>query len=293
MKPLTFTLGGVLMLAATLAAQQTKVLADSDQIRIEATKYSEPCAVLLTGKKNSNLQDMNPTCTELAITNKSRVPITAWVAITETDRPGAPRNPVAAGIRSSDSVPHDDPNDPEILPRDTHRVILGNPTGVDFKAAVFSDGSVFGDPEWVKRIVQNRRQVYQDTAIALQKLRAAEEARTPREQLIQEFRELDREEREQESQSRRALAGPDRLMLSRVGVYATVLANLEHGQAESNADMLKRDIERLQSMMLEIGQRVLVSRPPITDHLVPLGEPLDSLPPARDANNRGPSGRIR
>src|SRR6266568_4465127 len=156
MKPLIFTLGGVLTLAAPLRAQQTQVLAENDQIRIELTKYSEPCAVLLLGNGNPNPQDVNLTCLELAITNKSRAPITAWVATTQTDRPGAPRNPAAMGIRSSDSVlQHDNPNAPEILRRDTHRVLMGNPTRVDFKAAVFSDGSVFGDPEWVKRIVQN------------------------------------------------------------------------------------------------------------------------------------------
>lgn len=281
------------MLAATLAAQQTQVLAENDQIKIELTKYSESCAALSTGRKNSNPQDINPTCTEIVITNKARAPITAWVATTETDRPGAPRNPVAIGIRSSDSVPRDSPNDPEILPRDTHRVLMGNKTRVDFKAAVFSDGSVFGDPEWVKRIVQNRRQIYQDTAIALQKLRAAQKAEIPREHLIQEFRELDRQEREREVQSRRALAAPDRLMPSSFGVFGTVVANLEQEQAGSDADLLKRNLDRLESMMLEIGQRVLVSRPPITDRLVPLGQPLDSLAPARDANNRGPSGGIR
>ena len=281
MKPLTFMLGGVLMFAAALCAQQTQVLAENYQIKIELTKYLEPCSVVVEGKGNPEPRDVNPTCTELAITNKSRTPITAWVATTETDLPGARHNPVATGIRSSDSIPHDNPNDPPILARDTHRVILGNKTRVDFRAAVFSDGSVFGDPEWVERIVQNRRQIYQDTTIALQKLRAAKEAGTPREQLVREFRELDRREREQETRSRHALAGPMRLMLPRFGVYGNVAANLELEQPGSNADTPSRVIDRLESMMLDIGSRLLVSKPPISDHPVPVGEPLGAvyLPP--------------
>jgi hypothetical protein len=292
MKPLTFMLGSVLILAAGLWAQQTQVLVENNQIKIELTKYLEPCAVVVGGKGSSNSQDANLTCTELAITNKSRTPITAWVATTETDVPGAPHHPPAMGIRSSDSVPRDNPNDSQILPRDTHRVILGNKTRVDFKAAVFSDGSVFGDPEWVKRIIQNRRQIYQATAIALRKLRAAKEAGTPREQLVREFRELERQEREQDIRSRRALTGPPSLPLSRLGVYGTVAANLERSQAEGNADTLSRDIDHLESMMLEIGNQLLVSRPPISDHPVPLGEPLDSPLPPGHTGNRGPSSGI-
>jgi hypothetical protein len=286
--------GGVLILVAPLWAQQTQVLAENDQIKVEVTKYLEPCAALFTGKGNSTPQDVNPTCTELAITNKSREPITAWVAVTETDVPGARHNPTAMGVRSSDSVAvaEDNRNNPQILARDTHRVGIGNPTRVDFKAAVFSDGSVFGDPEWVKRIIENRRQVYQATAIALQKLRAAQEAGTKREQLVREFRDLERRERGQETQSRGALAGPARLILSRLGVYGTVAANLERGQTESNADTLSHDIDRLESMMLDIGNRLLVSRPPISDHPVPLGEPLDSPPSPGHSSNHSPSGGI-
>ena len=292
MKPLTFMLGSVLILATGLWAQQTQVLAENDQIKIELTKYLEPCAVVVGGKGNSNPQNANLTCAELAITNKSRAPITAWVATTETDLPGARHHPTGIGIRSSDSVPRDNPNDPQILPRDTHRVILGNKTRMDFRAAVFSDGSVFGDPEWVKRIIQNRRQIYQATAIALQKLRAAKEAGTPREELVREFRELERQEREQDIRSHHALAGPASLILSTLNVYGTVAANLERSQAESDAHTLSDDIDHLESMMLDIGNQLLVSRPPISDHPVPLGEPLDSPLPPGHAGNRGPSSGI-
>ena len=228
--------------------------------------------VLSTGHDNPNPQDMSSTCTELAITNKWRVPITAWVAITETDLPVARPDHTAMGVRSSDSItfPEDNLKNPQILARDTHRVIMGTPTRVDFKAAVFSDGSVFGDPEWVKRIIQNRRQIYQDTVTALQKLRAAQKAGTPREQLVQEFRELERQETEQETQSRRAVAGPACLMPP-LCVYGSVATNL----SLSHGNPLSRNIESLESWMLHLGARLLLSKPLISEHSVLVGEPPD------------------
>jgi len=232
---------------------------------------------LTTGNKNSDPHDMSSTCTELAITNKWTIPITAWVAINETDLPLSRPNHTALGLRSGDTVAgaEDDLNNPQILARDTHRVIMGTATRVDFKAAVFSDGSVFGDPEWVKRIIQNRRQVYRDTVIALQKLRAAQKAGTPREQIVQEFRELQRQEEEQETQSRRAVAGPACLILPRCGVYASIAVNLWQPEAAGPGNSLSRDIESWESAMLHLGARLLASRPSISDHSVLVGEPLD------------------
>lgn len=252
----------------------SQVLVENDQIKIELTKYPERCTVLTTGHDNPNPQDMSSTCTELAITNKWRVPITAWVATTETDLPEARHT--AIGLRSSDSIasPENNLNNAQILTRDTHRIILGTPTRVDFKAAVFSDGTVFGDPEWVKQIIQNRSQIYQDTATALQKLRAAQKAGTPREQLVQEFRELDQQEQGQEIQSRRAVAGPASLRPA-FCVYRSVASILSRPEAGGPGNSLRRDIESLESWMLQLGGRLLVSSPPISEHSVLVGEPLD------------------
>jgi hypothetical protein len=297
MKAFTFALGGVLILAAPLGGQQTQVLVENDQIKIEVTKYSEPCAVLSADKENSNPQDTNSSCTELAVINKSREPITAWAATTETDVPGARHNPSVISMRSSDCVLRDSVRrgytDPQILPHGTHRVALSNPTRVVFRAAVFSDGSVLGDPEWVKRIVQDRRQIYQETAIALQKLRAAKEAGTTREELVREFRELERQEIKQEMQSRRHPAVLADLMLPRLDVYGDVAGNLERGQAQTYAGSLSDDIDNQESMLLDMGNQLLVSKPPISDHAVPLGEPLDSPPPPEGASKPGPSAGIR
>lgn len=262
--------------AAGQSQSASQVLVENDQIKIELTKYAERCAVLTTGHDNPHPQDMSSTCTELAITNKWRVPITAWAATTETELPVARPNHTVTGLRSSDSIASsaNDVNNVQILARDTHRVIIGNPTRVDFRAAVFSDASVFGDPEWVRRIIQNRRQIYQDTVTAVQKLRAAQKAGTPREQLAQEFRELDRQEREQEIQSRRAVAGPARLM-PLLSVYGSAAANLSRPETAGPGNSVSRDIESLESWMLSLGARLLVSRPPISDHSVLVGEPLD------------------
>jgi hypothetical protein len=73
--------------AAEEPQSASRVLVENDQIKIELTKYPERCMVLTTGHDYPNSQDMSSTCTELAITNKWTVPMTAWVAITETDLP--------------------------------------------------------------------------------------------------------------------------------------------------------------------------------------------------------------
>jgi hypothetical protein len=266
-----FTFLGVLVMAGVCLAQQTEVLVDNEQIKVEATTYPEICS---TGQEASDSGSTNPTCIELAITNNSRVPITSWVATTEREAPGPSRKVVGRGIHAEDSVLIsvlllENPNYFEILSLDTHRVQMGNPTRVDFKAAIFEDGTVFGEPEWVNRIVQNRRQVYQDVAEALQKLRAAKQAGTPRGQVIQEFHELESKERAEELERLRSLPASERVRLPRLGIFGMVAMNLAPKQTtESGA--LNEDLNRQESMLLGLAQRLLVSRPPITDHPVPL-----------------------
>ena len=143
--PVVIGLFAAVLSAAGQPQSASRVLLENDQIKIELTKYPERCVTLSTGNKNSDPHDMSSTCTELAITNKWRVPITAWAATAETDLPEARPDHTAMSLRSSDTVAScgDNLKNPQILARDTHRVIMGTPTRVDFKAAVFSDGSVF------------------------------------------------------------------------------------------------------------------------------------------------------
>ena len=276
MKRTALILLGALILTGVVRAQETQVLTQNDQIKIEVTKFREACSNLVTGKEHPNALSANMTCTELTITNNSRMSITAWVATRMTESPRPTRQAVEAGIRAEDAVLFggDSRNNREILPRDTHRVIMENPTRVDFRAAIFEDGSVFGEPEWVQRLVQNRRQVYQDVAEALQKLRAAQQEGTPRDQIIQEFQE--RNERAKEEQAGlHPLAGPERLRLPKLGIFEMVAMNLRGGQTPGSGGLVD-DLNRLDSMLLGVANRLLVAKPPISDHPTGVGEPLDS-----------------
>jgi hypothetical protein len=266
----------MLLFIGVVRAQETQVLLQNEQIKVEVTKYSESCALLRTGKGNPSTTSAEATCTEMAITNNSNAPITAWLATSERGGPGAPGRITGMSIRTGDSVifAEDRANNAEILPRDTHRVTMETPARVDFKAAVFQDGSVFGATEWVDRIVQNRRLVYRDVAEALKRLRLAQQAGTPREQVISDFQELERNEKAQEQASLRTLPRQERLILPRLGVYGTVAGNLASSQTDAAA--FSNDLSRVESMLLTIGSRLLVSHPRLSDHPVPLGEPLES-----------------
>jgi hypothetical protein len=145
----------------------------------------------------------------------------------------------------------------------TRRVKVADATGAEFKAAVFSDGSVFGEPEWTERLVQDRRACYQETIIALQSLREAKTRGTPREQLEREFSRFEREEFTREFPT-----------VPKFGLFDRIVRELQQKPRESDEDSLSKDIDRLELMMLEFDKRLLDSKPPITDQPVKPGQPL-------------------
>jgi hypothetical protein len=268
LKLLVLLLADLLVPSASLCAQEPQTLVDNDQLKFEVTSGLERCtATAVAGVTSSRDPNAISTCTEFAITNKSGAPITAWaVVVTWTPR--------FQGVSSGDSLP--DLPSKLISPRVTCREGAIGATQADLKAAVFSDGSVFGEAEWIGQIVQNRRETYRDTIIALQKLREAKEAGTPREQLVREFRDLQRQETKQELGSPRSLnAGvPPKLPNLRL-LFTDIAHELEWKHEGSDDDTLPNDIDRLESMMLEFGKRLLDSKPPITDHPVEPGEPIE------------------
>jgi hypothetical protein len=161
-------------------------------------------------------------------------------------------------------------NSQEIRHRDTHRTILGNPDVVEFEAAtIFEDSSFFGDPAWADRIVENRRQVYQDIAVALQKLRSARELATS-DRVVRELKDLAQRKEEAEHEKRRTLPLDDSLRLPRPEIFVTVAANLESG-----ARPPATTIDSIMSGLFAIANRIQFSQPPINSHVVPLGEPLE------------------
>ena len=198
---LRFTLIGVLVLSSSSQAQETQVLAQNAQIKVELTRFSEDCFDLMA-RDAPKAPSAPSTCVEMAITNNASPSITAWIAVVRKGHYPGNSGFIATGIQSIDQVLDETVNSQEIRHRDTHRTMLGNPDVVEFKVAIFEDGSFFGDPAWADRIVENRRQVYQDIAVALQKLRSARELSTS-DQLVREFKDLAQKEKEAEHEKRR------------------------------------------------------------------------------------------
>lgn len=274
MKLLILLLAGFLILSAPLRAQETKTLVNNDQVKVELTTGLEHCPPGIGGAgfRSSSDPDAHPTCAVLSITNKSGAPITAWAIVFGTGLPTAP-NRLHYVVTSRDSLP-DLPRG-LIPPGVADREAMLGATQADFKAAVLSDGSVFGEPEWIEQIVQNRRETYRDTIVALQELAKAKEAGTPREQLVREFRDLQHQETKQGHGSPRSLNSGLPPWVPKFHLFGDIAHELERQHEGSDDDTFPNDIDRLKSMMLEFGKRLLASKPPITDHFVEPGEPIE------------------
>lgn len=77
---------------------------------------------------------------------------------------------------------------------------VSNPVGgpdVELRAAVFQDGTSFGDPAWVQRIELAREYVLQDLNTLIAELQAALKNQPPRDELIAQFQQArDRDDQE-------------------------------------------------------------------------------------------------
>jgi hypothetical protein len=278
LKPFILLSAGVLALAAPLCAQETHTIFENEQIKVGLTTGLERCTAggALPAPR---VGDPNPTCSELAVTNKSAVPITAWAVRTEKGY-----LPWGDGLAylPSQWVPRGGTYR-TIPPGTTHREAVADSTDADLKAAIFEDGSVFGEPQWLQRIVQNRRQTYNDTVIAVHKLRDAKEGGMRREELAREFRELQREESKREFGTAPPLHSTVPLpILPSFSLFNTIVEELEERKnvdatvlEEKSEEVTPQEIDRLVSMVFTLGKLLLESKPPITGHPVEPGEPLD------------------
>jgi hypothetical protein len=97
----------------------------------------------------------------LSITNNYTRPVTAYVIWGDNSLGG--EDPVTANVYS-DSVIHE--KDQPILPGQTRTEKSSDPTTL-FRAAVFADGSGFGDPVWIERIFHHRQLYLQLTDRAI------------------------------------------------------------------------------------------------------------------------------
>ena len=245
-------------------APAMQVLEKDPRVLVELSRYETDCSNLSANPARQTTSGAGGHCFELAITNLADVSISAWGAMEERDSKGSPPG-TRRNARSEDCVLI--PRAQEIRPRDTRRVILGNPDRVVFKAIVFSDGSSVGDPDFVRLIVENRGRVYDRTVVAIQKLRAAIAGGTNPTQLNIEFRQLAREDVPHPPQS-------GELLLPTPAVFATVSMSLERIAASlGDPDRDTSAMNRLISQLLDQAHRIGASKPPIADHPLNLGEP--------------------
>ncbi len=138
--------------------------------------------VFLKGEDNRIQTAVNPRSdghVDVTISNRYNVPITAYVVV-------ANHTPLVSGVRRHTSVRYMDSvfsslYAPPIGPKDSQTLTFAGPhpgpdkqqTDVEVKAAIFADGSTFGDPEWVDRLIRGRKSLYRNLTVALDTLQAA------------------------------------------------------------------------------------------------------------------------
>jgi hypothetical protein len=226
-------------------APNKEVIAQDDRIIVEVSR--QPCDT-----KTEQTDGGAAACIELAITNLSSEPITAWAVELERTSPRTGKL-TSRSVRCEDSILI--PRQPELKPRDTHRVPMGTPGHVIFKAAIFADGSVSGDPVWIARIIGKRKQLYDDDMAAAKALRAELAANTPVAQVALEFDEMAR-------QRSSAAFPPSYPVFPGRSVFRDVSANLVRNGSDDSRSALDAELTSLTNQ----AARVLTSKPPIGQH---------------------------
>jgi hypothetical protein len=137
--------------------------------------------------------------TELTVTNRGEQPVTALVITLEHGPASQPHRGTLVDTRDSVLNSTDHP----IVPGDTRTFAYGAGPGVPvlpprpgwhsqlaFQAAIFADGSTFGDAGWAQRLIDARRSQYKHLGLAIQALQAARDAGKTRPELVADFQEL-------------------------------------------------------------------------------------------------------
>lgn len=198
---------------------------------------------------------------EIAITNHSKQPITALV-LTSEHFPLVNTVKHFTTIRWVDSI--FSLTDRPLMPNDTQAFKYGGPNPgpdrmrveIKLEAAIFEDGSTFGDPTWIERLTEGRRFLYEHLGTALKVLQAAQQTGDSREQLIQAFGERE--------QTRLAAARSREDERAIRTVFGTVRANLEQGTAPGGTPIaVDRTIQAVIQQFLQRRQRLLASKPAV------------------------------
>lgn len=135
---------------------------------------------------------------QVALINNGRQPITGLTVVGEIT-PFSGGTAHSTWVRGIDAVIG--PLDHPLMPKGTCTFVFNAPDAPDrarfevsLKAAVFDDGSTFGEAEWIDRLILHRRYLYRHVDAALRFLSDVRRAPNSREQVVQSAEEFrDRE----------------------------------------------------------------------------------------------------
>jgi hypothetical protein len=167
-------------------------------------------------------------------------------------------------VRYVDSVFNS--NDRPLMRGDTQNFTFGGPgpdgtqawrVDLEVKAAIFADGSTFGDPEWVKRLVDSRRFLYRHLQAALEALQSARGTAVTDSNLVQQFQD-------RKMAAMTASAGDREEGRAIRVVYGTIGVNLERTtMLDGTPAPLDVRIDAITQLLLQKRQLLLSSKPSV------------------------------
>lgn len=205
------------------------------------------------------------------VENLSMVTMTAGLAVATAARLDG--RPVERSVRDFDSV-IDYPLQASVGHDQVYTFVFWGPVAVQplkgppvqvrkqaqLKAIIFGDGSTWGDPAWIARLIRVRNEYLQLTNLLLSETRAAMQSNLPARQLIANLKA------EEASRMAAAQGTLDKQIVQKD--YGEFIGNLQlctQTQGRSDADCLRQEAGRL----FTNKARLATSRPKLEDALPP------------------------
>jgi hypothetical protein len=187
----------------------------------------------------------------IQLTNRTSAPISAYVVLLRLNFPSRGR-----GILTEfDDILVNWPGSKSIEPGQTRTIQTGPMEAnadAQFAAAIFADGTTTGDPVWIQRLIENRKQVRRDLDKAIPALQSALADGTDIETLKQSFVSF-----QQQNQQEVREVGETRALeeVASQHVAGSVIGNLEMiSKPESFRSVLQWLIGHFQSWQLQLAQ---------------------------------------
>jgi hypothetical protein len=195
------------------------------------------------------------------VTNRSTQPITALYVRAEGTSL-ASGTPQIVSHRFFDSVINV-VNERDLTPQHDKVFILAGPspgpsrlrTNAVLVAALFSDGSSWGNQDYVQRLIDRRRFMLQYVSSALKTLQDAASGGETREQLTHRFQTL-------RDAASSAVRGKDERPFA-LGVYDEVLDNLGMDTSSAGGLTLTQRVAAVMNQLLMRQRKLLTSKPPL------------------------------